>query len=302
MTDKTQSMGQVQLAEHARTYVQIAIGIIHAFTTILPLSALHNDQDVTSLIEPLMEDFPKLNDSTRMQALQALSTLVSIPQGAKLAFTSKSLSYGFLALVLVDIRSTIPSLAELAESQAEIVTTTPNEQMFDSGVCEFESFLPTTVRLAACYDILKSFIEFLLHASDEPEDAQESTALNFAPDELLKLRESITEALFLTIEYLEDRYISNVSATRVFPTSGDRKQLAPTDPIFGSALPALYLWVQDAGDEALRGKAADLMDGLEKLSEGSMQDLKEILDAFRELDLRDTSPDEHEDDEDDIHI
>ena len=165
---------------------------------------------------------------------------------------SKSASYLFVNLLLIDIRSSIPSLLETLNSP---------------------SYPQTSNRLAASYDLTSAFISFLIQSLDS-----ESSSLPFSPSLLLNLRTSISQSLSLTIEYLRDRYDASIAGapglhpsarTRVDPssTSGPLSITwdsatggMETDPLTLAQVRTLALWLREDDGETLKKEAAGITD------------------------------------------
>ncbi|KAL9614316.1 MAG: hypothetical protein Q9167_001199 [Letrouitia subvulpina] len=215
---------------------------------------------------------PKERQSTTMLAATLLQlypshlpALLFSPNKAHHASNdSKSNRYLFIKLLLVDIRSSIPSLLESLNSSI---------------------YLTTSSRLAACHDLTSTFIGLLVQALESEEDdflASEKDMfcqpVLFPPDILLRLRVDISEALSLTIEYLRDRYDASVAgAAGLHPSA--RSHLDPsssstplpitwesakgrmdTDPLTLAQTRTLALWLREDDNKALRKEAAGIMD------------------------------------------
>lgn len=162
---------------------------------------------------------------------------------------SKPFSYLFVNLLLIDIRSTIPTLLP---------------ELNDPG------YLETSQRLSAAFDIVSSFLGFLVKSLDAPEQCK----LNLAPDLLLKLRKDIAETFSLTIEYMRDRWDASVAgAAGLHPSArsaapGARPGLTwesmmndvSTDPLIFAATRTLAIWIREDENENLRRETAGLMD------------------------------------------
>jgi hypothetical protein len=166
----------------------------------------------------------------------------------------KPFSYLFINLILIDLRSSFPSLLPKLNS------------------VDYPSI---SQRLAAAFDVLCSFIGFLIRSLDE-----ESSIPGFSvpPDLLLKLRKDIAETISLTIEYLRDRWdASTAGAAGLHPTArsgtaatseGTRltltwdsmKDNVSADPLILAGIRAIALWIREDENENLRNEAAGLMD------------------------------------------
>jgi hypothetical protein len=167
---------------------------------------------------------------------------------------SKPFSYLFVNLLLIDLRSSFPSLlAQLNNSD----------------------YASTSQRLAAAFDVLSSFIGFLVRSLD---DEGISSGYNLAPDLLLKLRKDIAETMSLTIEYLRDRWDASVAGvsglhpearigtaatsegTRLTLTWESMKDNVNADPLILAGIRALAIWIREDENENLRNESAGLMD------------------------------------------
>ena len=166
----------------------------------------------------------------------------------------------------MDIRSTIPSLQEKLNS---------------------DEYSSTSARLAASYDILSSFIGFLIqtldqsdtNTVDDPESVQPLTSNSISPSLLLQFRSDVSEAISLTIEHLRDRFDASVAgAASLSPSArlhSDPSVDAPLaitwessntpmaqDPLTLSQLRTLALWLREDDNDALRKEAAGILDVL----------------------------------------
>ncbi|KAL9039417.1 MAG: hypothetical protein Q9214_004888, partial [Letrouitia sp. 1 TL-2023] len=238
-------------------------------------------QSVLTLAATLLQLYP-----SHLPAL-----LFSLSKAHYASNDSKSNQYLFIKLLLVDIRSSIPSLLESLNSSAYLITSS---------------------RLAACYDLTSAFIGLLVQAldsEDEDEDDEDdflasekdtsSKTVLFPPDVLLRLRADISEALSLTIEYLRDRYDASVAGaaglhpsarSRLDPSSSSTplpitwesaKGGMETDPLTLAQTRTLALWLREDDNEALRKEAAGIVDvflALYNCAQGADDDDAELLD------------------------
>lgn len=163
--------------------------------------------------------------------------------GARLADSSedsKPLSYLFVKLLIVDIRSSIPSLQTSVSSND----------------------LHTFERIAASYDILSAYVGFLIQLLDESPGLA-TPPVQISPSLLLQLRADISEAMSLTIEFLRDRFDIftsqpvNSNMIDSIPTPG---MVAAEDPLTLSQLRTLALWLREDDNDALREEASSLID------------------------------------------
>lgn len=167
---------------------------------------------------------------------------------------SKPFSYLFVNLLLIDLRSSFPSLL------AQLNST---------------DYPSTSQRLAAAFDVLSSFIGFLVRSLDSEGLA---SGFSVAPDLLLKLRKDIAETISLTIEYLRDRWDASVAGvsglhpsartgtattsegTRLTLTWESMKDNVNVDPLILAGIRALAIWIREDENENLRNESAGLMD------------------------------------------
>ncbi|SPO01059.1 uncharacterized protein DNG_03806 [Cephalotrichum gorgonifer] len=174
----------------------------------------------------------------------------------------KSLPFLLTNLVLIDIRSTCPTLL------TDLNTPT---------------YTRTSRRIASGYDILSSFIGFLLKSLDD------DGPFVMDPDLLLKLQKSISETMFVTVEYLRDRWDASVAGAmglhpdarsgQTHTSSGSRLTLAwdsaddsaDDDPLVLAAVRAMAIWVREDESSALRKEATGLVDMLLELYKSSRE-------------------------------
>lgn len=180
------------------------------------------------------------------------------PQVHNTDLDQKPDSYLFITMLVIDIRSTIPSIQEKLHSN---------------------DYLATSERLGRAYDIVSAFIGFLIQSldmmsSDDIISNHPASAGPMPVDLLLKLRTNISEAMSLTIEHLRDRYDSSTAgAAGLHPAARstiDRSSPLPiawdtsngmfADPLTLSQLRTLSLWLRDEENDGLRKEAAGVMD------------------------------------------
>ncbi|KAI9675425.1 MAG: hypothetical protein M1817_001329 [Caeruleum heppii] len=173
--------------------------------------------------------------------------------------------YLFLNLILIDIRSTFPSLMEILASP---------------------EYLKTARRVAAGFDVVTAFIGFLIRSMgeslDDDEDGEPQLgSLTISPDLLLKLRRDVAETMSLTIEFFRDRWDSAVAGAAGLdvtarPQPGQQRMPGVPltlgwdspeggigkDGLILGALRALGLWLREDDNEALRAEAAGIVDAL----------------------------------------
>jgi len=161
-----------------------------------------------------------------------------------------------MKMLLVDIRSTLPSLQEKLNS--------PDYPSISS-------------RIAESYDVISNFIGYLVQSLDEEGITSGHQPLSFEPSQLLQLRTDISETMSLTIEHLRDRYDASVSGaaglhpsarTDLDPTSSTPRSIAwessstsmSEDPLTLSETRTLALWLREDDNDALRREAAGIVD------------------------------------------
>jgi hypothetical protein len=215
----------------------------------------------------------------------AANLLVTYPKSTPTAlFTNSSasstpFSYLFVNLLLIDIRSSLPSLLEKLN--------TP----------EYPS---VSERLSSALIILAFFINFLIQQMDlEENNAAFSTKFHMKPDLILKINRSIAETLSQVIEYLRDRWDAAVAgvhglhaeardgeshtASGSFRTlAWDSKHESASDDRFVlAAIRVLGDWLREDDGEVLRSEATSLMDMFMDLYQPSLSAVGEA--TFRPL-------------------
>lgn len=177
---------------------------------------------------------------------------------------SKPFSYLLVNLLLIDVRSSFPSLLS----------------KLNSG-----EYPATSQRLAAAFDVISSFIGFLVRSLDDESDS----AFSMTPDLLLKLRKDIAETMSLNIEYLRDRWDASIAGasglhpsarsgtaatsegTRLTLTWESMKDNVNSDPLILAGIRALAIWIREDENENLRNETAGLMDMFIELYKTSSQ-------------------------------
>lgn len=173
--------------------------------------------------------------------------------------SDKPFSYLLINLILVDLRSSFPSLLGQLNSP------------------EYESI---SRRLASAFDIVSAFIGFLVRVLENEDLEGPLSSLMMAPDLLLKFRNSISETMSLAIEYLRDRWdaaeagamglhpdarvgTANTSRGSHYTLSWDSKtDMASQDPLILAAIRALAIWLREDDNDGLRKEASGLSDML----------------------------------------
>jgi Neurochondrin len=178
----------------------------------------------------------------------------------------KPFSYLFINLLLIDIRSSFPSLLSKLHSP---------------------EYVAVSKRLAAAFDIISSFVGFLVRSLDDDSDGSSTISFNMPPDLLLRLRKGISETISLTIEYLRDRWdfaVAGVAGlhplartetaatsegTRFTLTWDSMKVDVSTDSLVLSSIRTLAIWLHEDDNESLRKETLGLMDMFIELYENS---------------------------------
>ncbi|KAJ6780747.1 hypothetical protein PWT90_04622 [Aphanocladium album] len=172
--------------------------------------------------------------------------------------TEKPFGYLFVNLLLIDIRSSIPTLLASLNSP---------------------DYKHTSKRLSADFDIICLFIGYLVRSLED----ESLETLVMPPDSLFRLRKSISETMSVTIEYIRDRWDAARSgvmgldpaarASKTETNAGSHHtlawdsidSLAEEDPFMLSALRALTLWLREDENDQLRKEGTGLMDILIEL-------------------------------------
>ncbi|KAM0562607.1 hypothetical protein ACHAPJ_002297 [Fusarium lateritium] len=199
------------------------------------------------------------------------SILQAFPTEApKLIFTDdkkddKAFSYLLINLLLIDIRSSAPTLLEQLNKP---------------------EYPKVSTRLTSAFDIISIFIGYLVQCLED-----ESLETFFmTPENLLKLRKGISEMMSLTAEYLRDRWDASVAgamglhpdaragttetSTGIHHTLAwdSMKDNADDDMFILSAVRALALWLREEENDILRKEATGLMDMFMDLYKSSSQE------------------------------
>jgi len=132
-----------------------------------------------------------------------------------------------------------------------------------------------SARLGAAFDIVSSFIGFLVRSLD---DDSASSGFSMDPDLLLRLRKDISETMSLNIEYLRDRWDASVAGAsglhpsaragtattsegaRLTLTWESMKDDVSSDPLILAGIRALAIWIREDDNENLRNETTGLMD------------------------------------------
>ncbi|KAK2605422.1 hypothetical protein N8I77_008259 [Diaporthe amygdali] len=228
----------------------------------------------TAFIRNLVTNKPTAAGRAAYTNLAASLLQICPAESSKLLFTDETKSekpfpYLLVNLILVDLRSSFPSLlSQLNSSDYE-------------GISK---------RLASAFDVVSAFIGFLVRFLDDESLENPISSLMMAPDFLLKLRQSIAETLSLAIEYLRDRWdaaeagamglhpdarleAANTSRGSHFTLAWDSKiDSASQDPLILAAVRALAIWLREDDNDMLRKEAVGLTDMLLDLYKSSAED------------------------------
>ncbi|KAL1893152.1 hypothetical protein Sste5346_006584 [Sporothrix stenoceras] len=193
----------------------------------------------------------------------------------------KPFAHLLVSMLLVDLRATLPGL--LAQLN--------NDDYYPASAS----------RLASAFDILSAFIGYLVRSLDgDGEDKDELLTISLTPDNLLRLRKSMSETLSVTAEHLRDRWDAAVAGaqglhpdaragtddtrantldTAGLPLAWDAaasETVVNRDPLVLAAVRALALWLREDDNEVLRREAAGLTDMFLDLYSSSSTDLSSL--------------------------
>ncbi|CAI6082308.1 unnamed protein product [Clonostachys chloroleuca] len=213
---------------------------------------------VVGYIQNLVRSRP--NPEARSAYTNATASLLQVypDDASKLLFTDdkdadKPLGYLLVHLLLIDIRSSAPSLLAKINSP---------------------EYPKISRRLASAFDTTTMFIGFLVRSLED----ESMGSLVMSPDSLLKLRQTISETMSVTVEYLRDRWDASVAgamglhpearSANTVTSMGTRQTLAwdsmkdaaEQDPFILSAIRALALWLREDENDSLRKEATGLTD------------------------------------------
>ncbi|EGZ72249.1 DUF1941-domain-containing protein [Neurospora tetrasperma FGSC 2509] len=184
---------------------------------------------------------------------------------------NKPFSYLLISILLIDIRSTAPTLLSQLNSP---------------------SYPQSSRRLSSAFNIISHYLGFLLRSLDPSSDSSSSSeshshSHSLLPDPtfLLKLRTSLSETFSLTLEFLRDRYDASVAGAMGLDPSArssaayndssssasggashltlsweSMKDSVEQDPLILAAIRALAIWLREDDNEQLRKEASGLGD------------------------------------------
>jgi len=180
---------------------------------------------------------------------------------------AKPFPYLFINLILIDLRSSFPSLLSKLN--------TP----------EYPSI---SDRLSSALDVVLFFIGFLIRSLGDEDDSNQFN-LTMAPDLLLKVRKDIAETMSLTIEYLRDRWDAAVAGaaglhpsarhgtattsegTRLTLTWDSINEGVTSDSLIHASIRTLATYLHEDENENLRKESAGLMDMFMELYQASTE-------------------------------
>lgn len=181
---------------------------------------------------------------------------------------NKPFSYLLISILLIDIRSTAPTLLSQLNNP---------------------SYPQSSRRLSSAFNIISHYLGFLLRSLDPSSDSSSSESHSLLPDPtfLLKLRTSLSETFSLTLEFLRDRYDASVAGAMGLDPSARssaayndsssssasggashltlswesmRGESVEQDPLILAAIRALAIWLREDDNEQLRKEASGLGD------------------------------------------
>ena len=249
----------------AENMVGVAVAVLQAFMGLL--ESPHTDEKFIGRVPVLMSILHSTSPKMRDHIMEIVHCLVMTPEGRSAIFETDprfsnpdqpSLSYLLLTTIHADIMATVPYLQE-----------SPH----------FDDYDTTSSRLVKGYDVISSFIGYLITGMDA-NDGGDELSLPMLPDLLLKVQGKITDIMNMTIEHLRERY--DVSATgaldpraatpssKAGPSGGPSTAAEASgtmlgDPLTLSQIQTLSLWLANEDNESLRKAAAGIMDVLKTI-------------------------------------
>lgn len=258
--------------EEASNMIGLAVAVMHAFMRLM--GSHQTDAKFVGRVPLLMATLRSCPWETSTQIIDIVHGLIMTPEGSLAVFQTdvktsdtdqKPSVYLLITMLLIDIRSTIPSLQEKLHS---------------------DNYPAISARLSRAYDIVSAFVVYLVRSLEKMLDDESSNRSFSAPlpvDLLLKIRTNISESMSLTIEYLRDRYDSSTagaaglhadarasngqSSSDPLPIAWDTSSGIFSDSLVLAQLSCLSLWLRDEDNDALRKEATGIVDVLLALYE-----------------------------------
>ena len=249
----------------AEDMVGVAVAVLQAFTGLL--ESPHTNEKFIGRVPVLMSILHSTSPSMKERIMEIIHCLAMTPEGRSAIFETGSktdnpdqppLSYLLLSTIHANIMATVPYLQEIRH---------------------YDDYETTSSRLIKEYDIISSFIGYLVTDMDANEDSDEFS-LPMLPDLLLKVQGKIKDILNVTIEHLRDRYDAcatgalgpHASASPSEGTTSGRPSATAEaygamldDLLTLSQIQTLSLWLANEDEEGLRRAAAGIMDILKAL-------------------------------------
>lgn len=251
--------------DEAENMVGVAVSVLQAFMGLL--ESPQTDEKFIGRVPVLMSILHSTSPKMRDHIMEIIHCLAMTPEGRSAIFETgpqasnldqPPLSYLLLTTIHADIMATVPDLQESLHSY------------------EYDT---TSSRLVKGYDVISSFIGYLITGMDA-NDGGDELSLPMLPDLLLKVQGKITDILNVTIEHLRERYDASapgaLGARASAPSSKEATFGGPStaaeasgtmldDPLTLSQIQALSLWLVNEDKESLRKAAAGIMDVLKTI-------------------------------------
>ncbi|KAL8285172.1 hypothetical protein RB597_002325 [Gaeumannomyces tritici] len=179
----------------------------------------------------------------------------------------KPASYLLINLLLIDLRTSFPSLLEKL-----------NDPQYQA----------TARRLASDFDVVSCFIGYLMRfVDDDSPESGSGQGFSMPPDLLLKIRKAMSETFSVAMEFLRDRWDASVAgAMGLHPDArvgeaktsrGERFTISwdsiddkvNEDPLVLACIRCLAIWLREDDNETLRKEAAGLCDMFAELYKAS---------------------------------
>ena len=248
--------------DEAENMVGVAVAVLQAFMGLL--ESPQTDEKFIGRFPVLMSILHSTSPKMRDHIMEIIHCLVMTPEGRSAIFETgplasnldqPPLSYLLLTIIHADIMATVPD---------------PQESLHS------DDYDTTSSRLVNGYDVISSFIGYLITGMDA-NDGGDELSLPMLPDLLLKVQGKITDILNVTIEHLRERYDasapgalgphasapSSKGSTFGGPsTAAEASGTMLDDPLTLSQIQTLSLWLANEEKESLRKAAAGIMDVL----------------------------------------